>query len=238
MKQFSIKEAISFGWERFKKHSWLLIAVTLTTTVLPQVLQSSLQSTLNIPTQLTSLDQISPAIFVIIVITMIIGIYLSIGVARVYLQINDGKKTRYTDLFNVTAREFIQVFIAGILYSLALLVAVLLILIPLSFIDMQFVSQLLIAMIIAAVIYVVIKLQFYIYLIVDKKRSAVDSLKESFAITKGQEWQLVFLMFTYLGILLLGLVALIVGLLIAIPVTGLATTYVYRKLAGTSSSKA
>lgn len=75
-----------------------------------------------------------------------------------------------------------------------------------------------------------IKLQFYSYFIVDKNAGPIEALKKSWAITRGVKWDL-FLFGLLLGLITLaGLLALVVGLFVAIPVGLLANTYVYRKL--------
>ncbi|GIW67188.1 MAG: hypothetical protein KatS3mg096_056 [Candidatus Parcubacteria bacterium] len=75
-----------------------------------------------------------------------------------------------------------------------------------------------------------IKFQFYKYLIIDRGYGPIDALKKSAEIIKGS----VFGLFIF-GVMLsfinfLGLLFLIVGLLITIPATILADIFVYRKL--------
>lgn len=74
-----------------------------------------------------------------------------------------------------------------------------------------------------------IRLQFGPYLVVDKGAGPLESLKQSFALTKGFTVKL--LLFGLVGFLinLAGMLCLFVGLLVSIPVTWLAAVYVYKK---------
>lgn len=74
------------------------------------------------------------------------------------------------------------------------------------------------------------RLQYTSYLIVDKDLGPLEAIKKSWAITKGNTWNLFFFGILLVLINLLGLICLIVGLFITVPLSLLATTFVYRKL--------
>jgi len=74
-------------------------------------------------------------------------------------------------------------------------------------------------------------LSFVAFLIVDRGVGVIDSLKESWRITKGHKWQLFLLGLLLLLINLLGILALLVGIFVTIPITLLAFTHAYRTLA-------
>jgi uncharacterized membrane protein len=73
-------------------------------------------------------------------------------------------------------------------------------------------------------------LGFSPYLVVDRAKGPIEALKESWRITKGHKWQLFLLGLVIIGINILGLLALVVGLLVSIPVSWLAVTHAYRTL--------
>jgi uncharacterized membrane protein len=79
---------------------------------------------------------------------------------------------------------------------------------------------------------VILSLMFFatLYLIMDKGLGPVVAIKESMRITKGHKWTLFVLLLASAGIAILGLLALIVGLLVAVPVTALAAVHAYRTL--------
>jgi uncharacterized membrane protein len=56
-------------------------------------------------------------------------------------------------------------------------------------------------------------------------------LKESWRITNGNKWQLFLFGLVLIGLNLVGLLALVVGLLVTAPITWLAATHAYRTLA-------
>ena len=73
-------------------------------------------------------------------------------------------------------------------------------------------------------------LMFATYLVVDKQLGPVDAIKKSWSISKGYKLKLIGFILVILLINLLGIIALLVGLLVTIPVTLLATVHVYRIL--------
>jgi uncharacterized membrane protein len=101
-------------------------------------------------------------------------------------------------------------------------------------------AEFLVALIIAAgfVLFLIpgviasVGLSFATYLVVDRGAGPMDAIKESWRITKGNKWQLFLLMLTLVLLNILGIVALIVGVLVTIPITWLAVTHAYRTLSG------
>ncbi len=69
-----------------------------------------------------------------------------------------------------------------------------------------------------------------IFLMLEKKTSIIDSFKTSWAMTKGYKWKLFFIVLGLLGINLLGLLCLVLGLLVTVPLTMLVQAEVYRRL--------
>jgi len=132
-----------------------------------------------------------------------------VGFLKVTLRFCDQEKGRLSDLFS-QYRLFFKYFLAYILYGLIVLGGIILFIIP-------------------GIIWA-IKFQFFPYLIIDKKLGPIEALKQSAAITQGVKWQLwVFSLAT--GVVnIIGALLLIVGLFVTIPVTMLATAFVYRKL--------
>lgn len=75
--------------------------------------------------------------------------------------------------------------------------------------------------------------QFYNQEIVDKQRAPVDALKRSWEITNGHKMNLAVLGLILAGVALLGAAACCVGwLLVSMPITIIASAYVYLKLTG------
>ena len=74
------------------------------------------------------------------------------------------------------------------------------------------------------------RLQFATYLIVDKNLGPIEALKTSWKLTHGNTWNLFFFGLLLGLINILGVLCLVVGLFITVPLGMVATTFVYRKL--------
>ena len=82
-----------------------------------------------------------------------------------------------------------------------------------------------------------IKFSFADYLIVDKKLDAIASLKKSWEITKGVKANL-FIFRILLGLInVVGFLCLLLGLLVTVPLTMVASAYVYKKLLSQTNLK-
>lgn len=68
--------------------------------------------------------------------------------------------------------------------------------------------------------------------VVDKNLSPVEALKESYRLSRPHLWQLFLFSLSLIVLNLIGLIALVVGLLVTIPVTLIAVASVYKKLSG------
>ena len=79
-------------------------------------------------------------------------------------------------------------------------------------------------------IYLAIKYQFFSFLIVDKNMGIMESFKKSEEMTQGVKMNLLLFSLALAGINILGALVFLVGLIVTIPTTVMATVYVYRKL--------
>lgn len=79
-------------------------------------------------------------------------------------------------------------------------------------------------------IYLTIKYQFYSYRIIDTEDGVVDALRQSGELTRDVKWQLIG--FGLLAVLLNvgGMLLVLVGLFVTLPVTMIAAASVYRQL--------
>ena len=71
------------------------------------------------------------------------------------------------------------------------------------------------------------RLIFVQYLVLDKDLSFGDAINQSFQISKDDALTLIGFMFAMFFIILIGLLCLVLGLLVAIPVSWLATAQLY-----------
>jgi len=119
MKQFSIGEALSFGWETWKSNALLWIGVMLVAGILQSIPQ--------IPAQTMS-DRPALAVFGGL-IAFLISTLVQIGLAKISLSFVDTGRAEFADLFNGYP-VFISYLIASIIFGLMLAVGLVLLVVP------------------------------------------------------------------------------------------------------------
>ncbi len=144
---------------------------------------------------------------------LIFGLFLnqliSLGFVNSSLKITDNFKIKFDDFFSCYPL-FLKYLIGSILYILMVYVGLILLIVP--------------------GIILAIRFQFYAYFIIDKEIGPIDALKKSFSLTNGALWQLLIFDLLLVCINIIGLLALILGLFVTIPLTSIANAFVYRKL--------
>lgn len=215
---FSIKDAFGFGWAMVKEKFWFLLALILISGffgMMPDVIQ-----------RFTDNATVS---FVVRVISIIIGLVVDASLIFIMLRLHDGKEVKVVDMFSQYPLTF-RYFVANVSYGLMVAAGVLLLIIP--------------------GIYLSLRYQFYKYYLVDKQMDIVESFKESAKMTDGHKWHLLKFFMATFGMNLPGLIGLAFfpaditqvntfsivaillsfGLFVTLPLSMLATAYVYRKL--------
>lgn len=197
---FSKKEAIKFGFKVAKANITFFLAIGVIWAAFT-IISQSIQSSLNGERQFL-------ASFLFSIIMWIINSIISMGVIFITLKFVDNKKPKIKELFYT--KNLFNYIIASIVRTVIIFIGFILLIVP-------------------GIIFS-IKLQYSEYLIVDKGKDAVDSLKGSWEMTKGVKWNL-FLFGILLGLInILGFLALLVGLLVTVPLSMVANAYIYRKL--------
>ncbi|MCK8825939.1 hypothetical protein [Fuchsiella alkaliacetigena] len=199
-RSFSKGEAISFGWDLTKENLGFFI-----------ILSIIYFAVLYIPLFIAgAVMEVNYSLGIVLqVIDYILDIIVYLGFIKIAFKFYDDEEVSYGDLFSQSHLFF--KFIGGmILYVLISGIGFILLIIP--------------GVILA------IKLFFFDYFIIDKDYGVIESLKESYALTKGVKFNLFLFFLMLTGINILGLLFLLVGLLVTFPMSMLATVYVYRKL--------
>jgi len=118
-KNFSIGEALKFGWNSFKSNVkfWLglvavIVGLYITLSILSAVVEEALF--LNIAVS---------------IVYFFIQIVVSLGLINISLKFSDHKKARIADLFNLYQRSW-QYFLSSLLYSLITVGGLLLLIVP------------------------------------------------------------------------------------------------------------
>lgn len=204
-KKFSAPDAATFGWEKVKGFLGFFVLLSLVLGVVSMIVDSL--------TGLVQPDQFF-AFMIAQLISLAVSGIITLGVAGIALAVTNDLEPK-VDQFFEPLDKFMNWFIATILMMLAVVAGFVLLIIP--------------------GIIVALKLQFYTYYIVDKNMSAMDALKASWNDTRGQLGQLFVWMLISIALVILGALALLVGLLVTMPIVGLGTAWIYRQVSGASA---
>lgn len=213
MPVLSIGDCIRFGWETFKMRPGVLIGAFLLTMVVP-----------SIPGLLVPGPEVTPggpppplsgAQVIASLASAVLGILVTLGATTIALRAHDNiAAVQIADLWN--PQPFWRFLGAQILAALIIVAGFILLVVP---------------GIIAAV-----GLGFVPYAVIDRGAGPIEALKQSWHITTGHKWQLFLFGLVLLGINVLGLLALVIGVVVTVPVTWLAITHAYRTLAAQAGS--
>lgn len=184
----------------------------------------------------------------------LIMLCLGVSLTTVFLMISRGQKTVFSDLFKkykgyeIFLNYILASIVFGFLLSLGLSLVVIALFIMGIFGYLPTVSLIsagnIFALIILAIltipgIYLIIRLQFYKFFIIDKDMGPIPALKASWKITKGHFWKLVqYLLAIVLINIIVGLfvnkggIIFLVLLLVTVPVVAIASARLYEMLSG------
>jgi hypothetical protein len=210
MHTLSIGDCIRFGWETFKKRPWILIGGFLLAMViagLPGVFGP--QPTIGPDGQMIPPP---PSAYgaIVALVSIAVSVLVGLGLTTFSLRAHDNiNAVQIADLWN--PGPFWRFLGAYVLTVLAIALGFLALVIPGIILTMG--------------------LAFVSYLVVDRGLGPIESIKESWRITKGHKWQLLLLFLALLGLNLLGILALVIGVFVTVPITMLAFAHAYRTLA-------
>jgi uncharacterized membrane protein len=207
MKKFSIHEAISVGWEKTRSNLSFLILVLFISFIIN-----------GLPGFTTNMirEDVPVLSSLITIAFWVLTVLVSMGTIKIALKLIDKKKPVLSDLYDEHAK-LLRFILSTLVYSMIVTVGLIFFIVPGIILGIRF--------------------QFYSYLIIDRNMGPLQALKKSGEITSGNKWNL-FLFALCMGLLnILGVLLLVVGLLVTIPITMIATAYVYRKLTPPSPVK-
>ena len=136
---------------------------------------------------------------------------------RSSLDIVDGKNPSI-DAISAEFKNFVNYLIAYFLFQVAFVVGFVLLIIP--------------------GIYVAVTYNWFAYFISEKHYGVQESFRQSKLLSEGSRWQILKFFLATIGLNILGLLALVVGLFVTVPMTMIACVLVYRKLLLRSASSA
>jgi uncharacterized membrane protein len=203
---FSAGAAIRFGWETFKRRPWFFIGSTLIIMLVSGLVEAF---TRGVDTAVTGSAE-EPSLLGSL-ISLAAGTLINMGATAFYLAAHDNP-----DGVDLSAlwhpRPFLKFLAASILIMLAVVAGLILLIVPGIIFALMF--------------------MFTTFIVIEREFGPIDAMKESRRITHGHKWQLLGFSLLLVLINLLGVAALVVGLLVSIPVSSLAFVHAYRFLGG------
>lgn len=228
---FSVVDMLLFGWIKTKEKYVYILQVMIFAGLALYIAQRVVQ-----PVQI------------------LIMLCLGISMTTVFLMISRGQKTVLSDLFkkykgyevfvNYILASLVFGFLVGVSMSLVIIAIFILGLLGIlgtlsSFSGTTLAIILVMIPLLAPGIYVITRLQFYKFFVIDKDMGPIPALKSSWKITKGHSWKLVqFLLAVVVINILVGLIINLAGkymfvlLLVTVPVVAIASARLYETLSG------
>jgi uncharacterized membrane protein len=229
---FSVASALRFGWETFKKRPWLFVGAFVLI-VIAQIVVEGVSRAIDAPFGGPESDYA----FLGSLVSLALSTLISMGVTAFGLTAHDNPETvELAALWH--PHPFWKFLGLSIGFALIAVAGVLGFFLVVWVLGPLFGHKFAVAVV--ALIYVVlcvILLLMFVFaslFVIDRELGPIAALKESYRITLGHKWPLLGLMVVLGLINLLGLLALVVGLLVSAPVTLLAYTHAYRVLSGTA----
>lgn len=206
---FSKREAIKFGWQKMKENFWKFLFLILIYLILvfTPIFISEFFGRLNQASG--SLNQLNSSLAAALnFIGQLFSFILSISFFKVGLKIVDGQKIFLKDIF-YSPLLFFKYLLATIIFIIIFYVGLILLFFP-------------------GIIFA-IRFQFY-GLFITEGAGPIESLKNSWRITKGSIWNLFLFYLLIMLISIAGLLALVIGTFWTAPTILIAWAYIYRKL--------
>lgn len=228
METLRIGETIQSAWETFKKRPFLFIGTTIVIAVATKLTNSISEA----------FDQ-GAAMVVGYVITLVISAFIGMGASALYLKAYETPEAAsFRDLWHPqTFWKYVGMIIC---YSFVVFVPSAPFIFGGVFMAIGAIVTDNFGLLVASAALVIVGIcigmllttifAFAMYLVIDRKLGPIESMKESARITKGNRVKLFVLILSLVGICILGLAALTVGLLVAVPVVCLAMIRAYRVL--------
>jgi uncharacterized membrane protein len=147
--------------------------------------------------------------WVVMVVAWVFDLVVWMGLIRMTLRFVDGDKGELADLFS-TFPLLLKCLVASIAVGVVVMVGFCLFVIP--------------------GIYWSIRLYMFPWVLVDKDVGPFEAMRQSWEMTRGSCWNFFLLALLLGAVNILGMIALVIGLLITVPLSIVAIGYAYRRL--------
>lgn len=213
---FSPADAIAYGWRKFGQNAGpillaalLLIVVSVAVSLIAGAVTGSGFDSSAMTTDNGSIG-FSASGFIAQIITSVVSFIIGAGITRGALDITEGHKFNLATAFGKL--NVINVVLTSLLVGIMTAVGFVLLVIPGLLVTFFTI--------------------FAIYFVVDKDTSPVESVKSSFNLIKANLGSTILMILLSIAVVILGLIALCVGVFVAIPVVTIAWAYAYKTFLG------
>jgi len=199
----SVRSSIQFGWQTFKERPWFLVG----TGVLLVIIHTVLSLPDYAPAQ--GAATASLALGILSFVAFLLSFLVDLGTTNFMLRTHDNVgSVQLRDLWRPDL--YWRYLGAVILVGLSVLGGLILLIIP-------------------GIIFA-LALSFASILVVDRGLGPIAAMKESMRLTKGYRWRLLLFFLALILLNVLGVLLLLVGLLVTMPISALAWLHIYRAI--------
>lgn len=206
---FSAGDAIGYGWKKFKENAGPIILATIVLIVASIVL-SAIGSAITGDGMNSSAMSFSLGGSIFQILSSLVSLIVGAAIIRGALDVTEGKK------FNLGAAfgnlNYGNVIITSLIISVLEVIGFILFIIP----------GLLVAFFTI----------FAMYFVVDKDQSPIDAIKSGFQLVKDHIGETLLLILLSIAVMFVGVLALCVGIFVALPVVVLAWAFAFKKFLG------
>ena len=165
-----------------------------------------------------TVDSISITALVLLnIVATALSLIFAFGIVKVFIMYVRDQRKRIADLWDHDRKRFLWWMVTRLLVTVLIMLWLVLLIIPW--------------------IYVAVRLYFADYFVIDQKMNAIEAVSASREVTKWHFRELVGVGLLSFGVILIGTLALFIGLLWAIPTVQLAQVVLYKKILDTHHKK-
>lgn len=197
---FSIREAIGFGWAVARRNVGFFLLMFVVTSIVDGI-PGKIQA--------ATMEHYPLVSLVAGVAAIAVALVTNVGWTKIVLRFADGERPTHADLYAHYRLAF-NYGLVNLLYALSVMAGFLLFVIP--------------------ALLALVRYSLCGFLVVDRGMGPLEAMRKSAELTRGVRWRLFLAGLAVIGIVMLGAMALVIGLLWAIPTATVAIAYIYRRL--------
>jgi len=201
--EFSVESALGVGWGTFKSRPWFFVGSSLVI-LAAYLLAGFAGAAVDVFGTPETPSLLGHAV------DILLGTFIDMSMVGFYLAAHANPETVTLSALWDWRRPFWMFLVVSILFQLAVVVGLVLFIVP---------------GIIALLVFL-----FAPVIVIDQGLGPIEAMKESMRITRGHLWPLLGLVVLLVLLVFAGIVALFVGVLVAIPVAMLSLVHAYRAL--------